>query len=183
MKTITITGDHQIEGDYTLDGNLDVNGSIRVTGFLRVLGWIVSGSHIKAGWEITAGGTITAGGDYGIYAGLNMPQSRHALEAIISAQTEPRNIRSGTFRPSVNYGWAWHVHHDTLAERLTEPIENRRTYIMQSKPAQEIETRLRLLKPMVGTFTTRQELEALHAVECAPADCPWNGQTMFPERS
>lgn len=41
---------------------------------------------------------------------------------------------------------AWHVHHDRLFEILTEPIENRITYIKSNKNLREIPTRLRLLK-------------------------------------
>ena len=46
--------------------------------------------------------------------------------------------------------FAWHVHHETLIEPLTEPIENRIAYIKQAKPASEVELRLRLLKPVQG---------------------------------
>ena len=45
---------------------------------------------------------------------------------------------------------AWHVHHEILLEPLTEPIETRRAYIQSSKPPEEIETRLRLLKEVKG---------------------------------
>lgn len=44
----------------------------------------------------------------------------------------------------------WHVHHDTLVEQITEPIENRIEYIKSNKPKHEIETRLRLMKPATG---------------------------------
>src|SRR3990172_2550455 len=43
---------------------------------------------------------------------------------------------------------AWHVHHDILVERLTEPLENRIAYIKQRKPADEQELRLRFLQPV-----------------------------------
>lgn len=52
------------------------------------------------------------------------------------------------------YGWAWHVHHDILYEPLVEPIEARVTYILREKPTEEIETRLRLLRPVRGTIST-----------------------------
>lgn len=48
--------------------------------------------------------------------------------------------------------FAWHVHHETLVEPLTEPIENRIAYIRKDKPAGEIELRLRLLKPVRGSL-------------------------------
>jgi hypothetical protein len=44
----------------------------------------------------------------------------------------------------------WHIHHDVLVEPATEPIEQRSEYIRQRKPANQIETRLRLLKPVKG---------------------------------
>ena len=44
----------------------------------------------------------------------------------------------------------WHIHHETLLEWNTEPIENRIAYIKVSKSPEEIPTRLRLLKPVQG---------------------------------
>jgi len=44
--------------------------------------------------------------------------------------------------------WYWHVHHDTLVERLIAPVQERIVFIMKNKPKDEIETRLRLLKPV-----------------------------------
>jgi multidrug resistance efflux pump len=48
----------------------------------------------------------------------------------------------------------WHVHHDTLLEPLTEPIQNRIEYIKTEKAKYEtekqIELRLRLLRPLIG---------------------------------
>ncbi len=44
----------------------------------------------------------------------------------------------------------WHVHHDVLVEPLTEPFETRVAYIKANKPMHEIETRLRLMKPVRG---------------------------------
>ena len=103
----------------------------------------------------------------------------------------------------------WHVHHDVLLEHLTEPIEARRAYIRDHKPEGELETRLRLLKPVRGRLpapvvkaragcdkpwvdydearatyvkawtTCMPEILRLHAEECP--DCPWDGETIFPE--
>lgn len=42
----------------------------------------------------------------------------------------------------------WHVHHDVLAERLTVPVEERIAFIRCTKPRDEVETRLRLLRPV-----------------------------------
>ena len=44
----------------------------------------------------------------------------------------------------------WHIHHDTLVETLTEPIENRIKYIKENKPKSEIALRLKLLRPVKG---------------------------------
>ena len=44
----------------------------------------------------------------------------------------------------------WHIHHDKLLEPANEPIENRIAYIKGFKPADEQETRLRLLKRVAG---------------------------------
>lgn len=42
----------------------------------------------------------------------------------------------------------WHIHHDVLAEFAEESIEERVAYIKDRKPANEIETRLRLMRPV-----------------------------------
>ena len=106
--------------------------------------------------------------------------------------------------------FAWHIHDDKLVEVLTEPIEARQEYIRLKKPQDEIETRLRLLKPVVGELpaavidaglavtkergwdsyawmdmynalrTHASEINTLHAQECP--DCPWDGKTIFPGR-
>ena len=44
----------------------------------------------------------------------------------------------------------WHIHHDILLEPLTEPIKNRIKYIKENKLKNEIELRLKLLKPVKG---------------------------------
>jgi hypothetical protein len=44
----------------------------------------------------------------------------------------------------------WHIHHETLVEPATEPIENRIRYIRNYKQPSEVGTRLRLLKPVKG---------------------------------
>jgi len=138
----------------------------------------------------------------------------------------------------------WHVHHKVLCEPLTEPIEKRIAFIRMAKPKGEIETRLRLMKPVRGQLPAGvdkagaaydkasaasikfwdayikaraahdkaraaygkagaacdkagvacdkagvaydkaraaydKEIEALHAIECP--NCPWDGETIFPE--
>ena len=44
----------------------------------------------------------------------------------------------------------WHIHHDVLLEPLTEPLKNRIKFIKENKPKDEIELRLKLLKPVRG---------------------------------
>ena len=46
--------------------------------------------------------------------------------------------------------WIWHCHHDILLEPLTEPLKNRIEYIKNNKSKNEIELRLKLLKPVKG---------------------------------
>ena len=93
-----------------------------------------------------------------------------------------------------------HVHHETLLELLTEPIDNRVEYIKNHKPPQEVDLRLRLLRELTEEEVNqlpqgfilalrkqyeparekyKPELEAWHKKVCVP-DCPWNGKTIFP---
>ena len=44
----------------------------------------------------------------------------------------------------------WHIHHDVLLEPLTQPLKNRIKFIKENKPKDEIELRLKLLKPVRG---------------------------------
>jgi hypothetical protein len=45
-----------------------------------------------------------------------------------------------------NNGCFWHIHHDVLCE-WTNNIQERIAYIRKEKPANEIKTRLKLMKP------------------------------------
>ena len=65
----------------------------------------------------------------------------------------------------------WHVHHEILCEPLTEPIENRISYIKANKPAHEIETRLRLMQPVRGPLPA--ELDKVSA-EWDKARAKWD---------
>ena len=61
----------------------------------------------------------------------------------------------------------WHIHHQELVEWLTEPVRARINYIKENKPADEIELRLRLLKPVLGKIpTTQAGWKKLHKIEC-----------------
>ena len=44
----------------------------------------------------------------------------------------------------------WHVHHESLAEFLTEPIAKRIAYIKRDKPKREVPIRLRWMTPVLG---------------------------------
>jgi len=44
----------------------------------------------------------------------------------------------------------FHIHHEILVEALTEPLKNRIKYIKENKPKDEIELRLKLIKPVKG---------------------------------
>ncbi len=46
----------------------------------------------------------------------------------------------------------WHIHHDTLFEIAAYSIKTRIGWILGNKPDHEIETRLRLLRPIQGEF-------------------------------
>ena len=48
-----------------------------------------------------------------------------------------------------NNGCFWHIHHDVLCE-WTDDIQERIAYIRKEKPANEIKTRLKLMKPVKG---------------------------------
>ena len=100
-------------------------------------------------------------------------------------------------------GMFWHIHHDVLCE-YSANIDERIAYIKKEKPQHEIETRLRLLRPVKGElpseFVTARKawdkackardkardkgdkhkdtIEVLHKLECP--NCPWNGSTIFP---
>ena len=181
MEDTKITGDKLVEGDLTIDGHLFVTGFLRVTGELIVKGFLSAGEGITAGWG------ITAGEDYGIYAGISLTISHQKEYGFVTAATLPNRIMVGFYKKSEPPVWAWHVHHQILAEKFTEPLENRITYIKSNKPKQEQETRLRLIKQLTKPFDKsfhpskhdfKEQLNALHAMECP--NCPWNGKTIFP---
>lgn len=55
----------------------------------------------------------------------------------------------------------WHVHHDVLIEYCYD-AEERITYIESSKPPEEVETRLRLMKPVQGMLGGYKLLDEGH---------------------
>ena len=82
-----------------------------------------------------------------------------------------------------------HCHHDALCEALTEPVENRISYILTSKQDNRA-LRLRLMGPPILDAKILADAEwnkadaelnkayAPHYARLYP-DSPWNGQTIF----
>jgi len=70
--------------------------------------------------------------------------------------------------------WAWHVHHEILAEPLTEPIENRITYILENK-TDNVALRLRLLRPLIPDEIMLKDSKVKKAsAEYAKAYAEWD---------
>ncbi|MDP2730139.1 MAG: hypothetical protein Q8O55_06635 [Dehalococcoidales bacterium] len=100
----------------------------------------------------------------------------------------------------IETGFAFHVHHDKLAEFCTD-YDERVRYIRENKPKEEQDLRLRLFKLIPesrlpvslikaratydrawATYYTAwdaymPQLEALHKELCP--NCPWDGMTIF----
>jgi hypothetical protein len=75
----------------------------------------------------------------------------------------------------------WHIHHEVLVEQLSEPVRARINYIKSDKPKDEVELRLKLLKPVLGKIpTTKTGWNALHKKECG---CGWNNKTIFTKKN
>jgi hypothetical protein len=53
----------------------------------------------------------------------------------------------------------WHVHHDILYETI-EDVDDRKKNILEWKPKDEVETRLRLLKPILNPPKELQDILA-----------------------
>ncbi len=60
----------------------------------------------------------------------------------------------------------WHIHHEVVVEPLTEPVENRITFIHENKPKEEVETRVRLMKRVQGKLPP-EVIEAWQAYDKA----------------
>ncbi len=95
------------------------------------------------------------------------------------------NLRGAKNLDSDKTDYWWHIHHETLYEWLTEPLRARINYIKTEKAKNEtkeqIELRLKLLKPVLGKIpTTAKGWETLHKKECKK--CPWDGKSIFPNK-
>jgi tetratricopeptide (TPR) repeat protein len=53
-------------------------------------------------------------------------------------------------KKTVTKGFFWHVHHSELLLEWSDDIGERIAYVKREKPADEVETRLRLMKPVRG---------------------------------
>ena len=101
--------------------------------------------------------------------------------------------------------WMWHVHHEILAEPLTDPLADRLRFIRTRKDPKEVPTRLALIHRVdlslldakadaartkayaawtKAAAALRPFLKAIHATSCpglsGVGTCPWNGRTIFP---
>lgn len=94
-----------------------------------------------------------------------------------------------------------HLHHDILCEPLTEPMENRVSFILSYKATHEQATRLHLMRvvprsKILSLSRNRPEVKEAYAKwqeACAKIgpllhkhvckDCPWNGKTIFPREA
>jgi hypothetical protein len=107
------------------------------------------------------------------------------IEAEVQGQVLLGKVEKPNPLPPVEY--YWHIHHGILFEALSEPVENRITYIKENKPKKEVELRLKLLHKVKNEKTLKHArdsndhelLMSLHKEECP--DCPWDGRTIFPE--
>ena len=113
------------------------------------------------------------------YANLRSANLRYAN--LRSANLRSANLRYAKNINSDQTDYWWHIHHQELVEYLTEPIRARINYIKQNKPKNEIELRLKLLKPVLGKIpTTQAGWKKLHKKECG---CGWNGKTIFTKKN
>lgn len=112
---LTVKGCVQVGGSIDVDEDLfvgdDINAELSIEvgrsiyvgngiesghGIKSGLG-IDAGHDIKSGFGIESGDYIKAGESYGIYAGLVLSLSDHALHAQVIAKTKPDNLISGVF--------------------------------------------------------------------------------------
>ena len=68
-----------------------------------------------------------------------------------------------------------HIHHETLVETVTEPIENRIRFILSGKPEYGRATRLRAMRPLTADVYADYEAkrDALNADYAAKCDALW----------
>src|SRR3990167_974384 len=64
-----------------------------------------------------------------------------------------------------------HIHHEIVAEALTEPIEHRIAYILSNKPKEEQALRLRLMRPIRAPASAEYERVTAAAAAEVHAHC------------
>ena len=166
MKTLKLTKKHfKDTGSYykeyvgedvsDYDGNLEIEGGLGWVKFIaiKVKGYIFAeaGGGIKAGEDIEAGGGIKAGlsircfltlsWKFNLFAGVcTWKKATDEDKKVIAGKLDGGEIVNGIFEkanPADKPKWYWHIHHEQLAEILTEPIQtiqNRIDYIKANKP-------------------------------------------------
>lgn len=96
-----IGGDIEVKGDLDVrhaivaSGNLLCSGHIKSDNRIQVRGMVVALKSIQAASSIFAGKGIQAGEDYGIFAGMSVPDSLLSEHGYIAAPSKPKRIRSG----------------------------------------------------------------------------------------
>ena len=63
----------------------------------------------------------------------------------------------------------WHIHHDVLLEMSLEPLADRAVFIRKNKPPEEVEVRLRAMRPVVGALPEPVVQAAKAFAECHTA--------------
>ena len=77
----------------------------------------------------------------------------------------------------------WHIHHQKFYEYLNEPVRARINYIKNFKPKDEIDLRLKLLKPVLGEIpSTEAGWKKLHKIECG-CGFDFKKQTIFSKKN
>lgn len=86
-------------------------------------------------------------------------------------------------------GFFWHIHHDLLIEWSSD-VQERLDYIRQNKNGEEVDLRIKLLKPaklpaalntIVGRYSHfndvprkyQRQIITLHKKQCQAGRCPW----------
>ena len=75
------------------------------------------------------------------------------MKPIKSIEKELADCRQA-FAEHPNAKLVWCCHHEVLVEKLTEPVENRISYILSNKPQEEQAVRFRNFRPVKDEVTT-----------------------------
>ena len=135
-------------------------------------------------------GTVIFEGESGMTMRQTLEKATVAKANLSFADLSFANLRFADLSSAKNLDsdstdYWWHIHHEVLYEWLTEPVRARINYIKTEKAKNEtpeqIELRLKLLKPVLGKIpSTQKGWEKLHKTECKK--CPWDGKSIFPRK-